>query len=267
MRNSYKFDSFLDRSGEAKRLETRALVGLDDFASNLKKIGLRKGMTVLEVGAGTGTRALELAKLVQTGRVVGIDTSRDLLKAAESLRRKSKRSNLKFCEANVLSSSSLRPLGKFDFIHVRLVIQHLADPLQALRNLKALLYGGGTIFLEETDRDWMSIYPSTSSWDAMYEKMKDGQKKKGGDPRSGRKLGHYLLAAGFRDVSVRMTPVYGDSRKTLEWVIDNAPSYLNFLSPRDVPKGKRILEEIKTNCISKQVFFFQTWFQATARKG
>jgi ubiquinone/menaquinone biosynthesis C-methylase UbiE len=264
--NSFIFDSLSEKDKEAERLEIRSKVRLTSLVPTLVSIGLTSDMKVLEVGVGTGTRAIELAKFLKNGSLVGIDVSNDLLKKTRQNLISSGLKNTSLTVADITSKSSLQGLGTFDFIHVRLLIQHLKKPVYALKNLNYLLKPGGKIFLEDTDRDWVNVVPSNKSWDKLYEKVKKGQKLRGGDPNCGRKLGFHLTQAGFTDVKVSLVPVYGENEQVEEWLNNYVPSFFIHLNEKDRTLGLKIVNEMKRYCSANPMFFFQTWFQAYGKK-
>jgi SAM-dependent methyltransferase len=263
--NSYEFDQFREKKREAKLLDHRAASNVESVVPTLKRAGLRVNMRVLEVGSGTGRRAVTIANFLSGGEIVGVDNSDELLKLAKKTLPAAKYKNLSFLKVDVLDGKRLASLGRFDFIHLRLVIQHLSRPIEVLRRLKFSLRAGGVLFIEDTDRDWMEVMPAPKKWPEIYAKMKAGQRKNG-DPNSGRKLGYYLDKAGLKDVSVALIPVCGGSKTTLNWVRNYAPSYINFLQIRDVAAAKRVLRDIEKKAKKGNVFFYQTWFQAHGRR-
>lgn len=175
-KNSYLFEKIKDSIKEISLLETRALRDKNSFVRHLRACGLKRNMRVLDVGSGTGHRAKILARFVRNGEVVGIDRSEKLLSEAQ-LNLKLK--NLIFKKIDFQSFSQLSGIGKFDFVYVRLVIQHLKDPESVLLNLKRIMKPGGIIFLEDTDRDWVSLVPDVVGWEDLYKKVKNGQEKRG----------------------------------------------------------------------------------------
>ena len=130
-KNSYQIDTFRNAHYEIGLLEKRADNKIEEMLPLLKTSGLTPENRVLEVGAGTGKRALEIAKFVEHGEVVGIDISESLLKSASENPANKNRKNLSFQSADIMSKESLSPLGKFDFVYIRLLLQHLNDPLMA----------------------------------------------------------------------------------------------------------------------------------------
>src|SRR5262249_2969562 len=146
---------------------------------------------------------------VTGGEVVGIDTSDTLLDEARKRSRAENVPNVRF-EKIEATSKSLET-ATFDFAYARLVVQHFSKPVSVFRNIRRILKPGGTFFIEDTDRDWMALHPAPKEWTQFYRKVKQGQKRQGGDPRSGRKLATHLAVAGFENISVSLVPVKGDN--------------------------------------------------------
>lgn len=102
-----------------------------------RRVGLRDGLRVVEVGCGTGNTACWVAEQVApNGSVVGIDVSADQVGQA---RRQAADRNLTNVEFHAADAYSPRlPEGSFDLAYCRLVLMHLtrpADALAAMRNL------------------------------------------------------------------------------------------------------------------------------------
>ena len=262
-KNSYRFDAFDDPSQEAARLKWRTDVNIERFIPTLREHGLNRNMRVLDVGSGTGHRALRLAHFLTAGSVVGIDNSADLLSQAGLIQSQAKRGNLEFRLADIYSRSSLAKLGRFDFIHLRLVMQHLPDTKRALRNLKLLLKPKGRIFLEDIDREWMTIYPCPPIWPKVYLAVQAGQAGSGGDPYSGRKLGFSLASAGFKDIKVQMTSLQGGNDLVSGWLENAAPTYLYYLNPSGQRSARKAFAELARLCKKGPIYYYQVWFQAS----
>jgi ubiquinone/menaquinone biosynthesis C-methylase UbiE len=265
-KNSYQFDNFRDTKNEARLLEVRANRDIGELIPALKRSGLTEKMRVLDLGSGTGRRSELISRFVRCGEVLGIDQSDELLDQAKARIKESKLDNISFEKADIMSYKSLRSLGKFDFVYIRLVIQHLKDPLKALANINQIMRPGGIIFLEDTDRDWVSVVPEIPAWEKMYRVIKDGQTKRGGDPRSGRKLGYYLATSGFTKLKLNMLPVCGSNSEVLNWLDNYVPSYLIHLDAKKAASANEILKKIRSKCLSEPMFFYQTWFQASGVK-
>jgi ubiquinone/menaquinone biosynthesis C-methylase UbiE len=259
-RNSYNFETFREAKLEAERLSFRARARIETLVPQLKSLGLTTDMQVMDVGSGTGIRSIEIAKYLKRGSLLGIDNSDKLLDIARSHQAECGVKNAEFKKIDIYSRDL--PSARFDLIYVRLVIQHLPDPVKAMKNLFRALKKGGILFLEETDRDWMMTYPTVPEWEETYSAVKSIQRKNGGDPNSGRKLGSYLSRAGFKKIEIKMIPVCGGKAEVQRWLTYYAPTFFNNLDLKKAARGCEVLKKISKLNQAEAVFFFQIWFQA-----
>ena len=92
---------------------------------------LRAGLDVLDLGCGPGTITLDLAARVAPGRVLGIDSSVDVIEQARS----SGDGRVAFQVGDVYSVDATD--GSFDVVHAHQVLQHLTDPIAAITEAAA----------------------------------------------------------------------------------------------------------------------------------
>ena len=263
-RNSYDIDNYLRAKEELKILETRSHARLENLLPQLREVGLKKNMNFLEVGSGTGTRSIAVAKYLTQGRVVGIDISESLLDHANKKILASGLKNLSLQKMD-LFELNFEP-DTFDFVYVRLVLQHLPNPVAALKNLHRVMRPGGFIFLEDTDRDWLTIFPTTKNWEKIYAEIKKAQIHRGGDSQCGRKLASFLNQSGFKEVEMNLVPVFGTGRIFSDWLKNYAPSFFNHFQSRELKEKIKVLEDLKKMHKKKPLYMHQVWFQAWGRK-
>ncbi|GAA2806719.1 methyltransferase domain-containing protein [Kitasatospora paracochleata] len=159
---------------------------------------LRPGQAVLDVGCGPGTITADLADLVgPSGRVIGVDSSAEVLAEARAHAAERGAANLAFEVADVYRL----PYGdgEFDVVHAHQVLQHLADPVAALRELRRVTAPGGVVAVRDADYAAMAWYPQPpelDEWLALYRRI---ARANGGEPDAGRRLLAWARAAGLTD--------------------------------------------------------------------
>ncbi|ADP78483.1 class I SAM-dependent methyltransferase [Pseudofrankia inefficax] len=160
---------------------------------------LRPGMTLLDVGAGPGTITVDLAERVAPGQVTAVEVSESVLELprAEAARRGAH--TITFAVADV---HALRfPDDSFDVVHAHQVLQHVADPVLALREMRRVCRPGGVVAVRDSsysDFDWTPRPPELDEWLDLYLRA---ARANGGEPDAGRHLAGWAREAGFTDVT------------------------------------------------------------------
>ncbi|CAN5904247.1 hypothetical protein BH23ACT2_BH23ACT2_22340 [soil metagenome] len=103
--------------------------------------------------------------------------------------------------------------GSFDRVFVCFVLEHLADPVEALTAPGTLLRPGGMITVIEGDHGSAFLYPdSTEARDAIRCQV-ELQRQAGGNALIGRQVYPLLVEADFADVQVSPRVVYVDASR------------------------------------------------------
>jgi ubiquinone/menaquinone biosynthesis C-methylase UbiE len=109
-----------------------------------QQLGLTTGWRCLDVGAGTGSVARQLAAHVgPTGSVLALDIDTRFLDPLAD-------DTLKVERADVTRDPL--PVGEFDLVHARLLLEHLPQRDRVVASLAAALRPGGWLLIE--DLDW-----------------------------------------------------------------------------------------------------------------
>lgn len=160
---------------------------------------LSAGMSLLDVGCGPGTITADLAERVAPGRVVALDESAKVLTEAEAVFAER---GLSTVETKTGDAYRLPfPDDTFDVVHAHQVLQHLGDPVAALREARRVCRPGGTVAVRDADYAamcWHRPDPALDDWLVTYRAT---ARANGGEPDAGRKLKSWALAAGFTDIS------------------------------------------------------------------
>lgn len=125
------------------------------LAASHRRLGevLRPGMTVLDVGGGTGAITAGIAEIVGAeGRVVGVDADESLIAEA---RRSHRRDGLTF---EVRDLYDLGFTSEFDVVASSRVLQWLAKPRDALDALIAACRPNGLVVV--LDYNWAKVAES-----------------------------------------------------------------------------------------------------------
>ena len=105
------------------------------------------------------------------------------------------------------------PDDTFDVVHAHQVLQHVADPVQALREMRRVCRPGGYVAARDSDYaafTWFPQLPELDEWLALYQRV---ARANGGEPDAGRRLLAWARAAGFTDVTATAsTWCFADTR-------------------------------------------------------
>lgn len=158
---------------------------------------LRETDSLLDIGAGPGTITADLAGLVDrvTATEVG-EKELDLSRATVAARGNT---NVDFSVQDVHALTF--PAGAFDVVHAHQVLQHVADPVQALREMARVAKPGGLVAARDGDYaafTWWPRLPELDEWLRLYSAA---ARANGGEPDAGRRLLSWARAAGLTDVT------------------------------------------------------------------
>ncbi len=139
-------------------LENSARLNLFPPKETFQKLGLREGMTVIDVGTGTGFYLPYLAEVVgEKGKVYGVDIEPKFLEYAQK-----KVSNLGLKNVELLlSEENFIPLpeSSVDFAFLIFVFHELLDPIKFLKNLKVLCRKEGKMVIIDWKKEPRDMGP------------------------------------------------------------------------------------------------------------
>lgn len=159
---------------------------------------LRPGQRLLDVGCGPGTITLDLAARVAPGHVIAIDRSPDVIAQAEAAQAEADAENVTFSVGDVYGLADTD--GTFDVVHAHQVLQHLSDPVRALREMRRVLRTGGLLAVRDGDCGaftWAPDDPHLDRWLELYLQVTE---ENAAEADAGRYLPGWARAAGFEQV-------------------------------------------------------------------
>jgi ubiquinone/menaquinone biosynthesis C-methylase UbiE len=167
---------------------------------------LRPGLEVLDIGCGPGTITLGLAERVAPGRVVGVDQAAEVItRAAESAEATEfpqvdggARADIVFSTGDVYALDFAD--ASFDVVHGHQLLQHLSDPVAALREMTRVLRSDGVLAVRDSDYAafaWAPLDPLLDRWLELYHQV---TRHNQAEPDAGRHLLGWAQQAGLRDI-------------------------------------------------------------------
>lgn len=196
--------------------DLRESTRLQDQASTLVELlhndtAFPPGSRVLEAGCGVGAQTVTLAAHSLGAEIIALDISAVSLEQARQKVAAAGFTNVQFQQGDIFDLP-FDPHA-FDHVFVCFVLEHLPNPVEALRHLKRLLKPGGTITVIEGDHGSAYFYPDSEAAHQAIACQVKLQAQAGGNALIGRQLFPLLTAAGFANCRVSPRMVYVDSSR------------------------------------------------------
>ena len=157
---------------------------------------LPPGTRLLEVGCGVGAVLAVLGQEFPGIQAAGVDLeARQLEFARGHLERAGVEADLREADALALPFAD----ASFDHVWMMWFLEHLPDPVAALREARRVLVPGGRITAIEVDYATCRAEPSTPAFESLVDAMVRGMAEAGWSD-AGTRLPGWLAEAGFREV-------------------------------------------------------------------
>ena len=176
---------------------------------------LGPGMSLLDAGCGPGTVTTGLARTVSPGNVVGLDAAPGVLEHARGHAQEERVDNVTFIAGDVYALDF--PEGAFDVVYANQLLQHLADPVRAISEMRRVLKPGGLLAVRDADYATMSPHPKFPEfldWNELYHRV---AYRNPAEPDAGRTLPAWVRAAGFLEVEIHPNVVAMDGEEARIW--------------------------------------------------
>ncbi|MFT0763399.1 methyltransferase domain-containing protein [Actinomyces sp. F1_1611] len=189
-------------------VRSHARRGIADSAAYLLP-SLGPGLRVLDVGCGPGSITRELAERFPGSQFVGVDREPAVLRTGDL-------PNLRFEVGDAYQLAF--PDASFDVVHAHQVLQHLGDPVAALREFRRVVRPGGIVAARDVDYEGLTWYPRLPELDRWLEIYLQIARQHGGEPAAARHLRAWFRAAGFTDLQVTGSVwTYASEEQVTNW--------------------------------------------------
>ncbi|MGL5353382.1 MAG: class I SAM-dependent methyltransferase [Clostridium sp.] len=188
---------------ELSRLEAQVKVGFEKEIRTLKLLGLCDNSKILEIGSGPGFVTEKLLSEFKSSFIVALEIDDTMLNIAKQRLRSFGSNRLAIIKGNVMNMQIKD--NTFDFVVVRLVYQHLSDPVKASKEILRVLKPGGKVIITDIDNGiWGVSEPEVNN------KLGEIQNSGGRDKYIGRKLLNILRKTGFVNLDFEAVVKHSD---------------------------------------------------------
>lgn len=171
--------------------------GSRDFLQRYAHI--KEGMTILDVGCGTGNMSLWMAEKVgPKGQVIGIDASTEQIEVSKARAKSMGLENIRFVHLDFSQIRSLDTL--FDIAYCRFILIHLTQPLEAIKLMTLVTRPGGAVVCEEPITNLHECLPEHAAFDHANKLTISLGRTKGVDYNIGTRLPELFAAAQLDDL-------------------------------------------------------------------
>lgn len=131
--------------------------------------------------------------------MTAVDAAEGVLANARAVAAERGLGNVEFAVADVHALDF--PDDSFDVVHAHQVLQHVGDPVQALREMRRVCRPGGVVAARDSDYGaftWFPERPALDGWLDLYHRV---ARANGGEPDAGRRLVSWARRAGFTEIT------------------------------------------------------------------
>lgn len=190
-------------SDEIERLGIQHRVWRPRMLDAWRRAGIGPGRCVLDVGAGPGYAAVDLAEIVgPTGKVIALERSASFLAALAERAARHEISNLEARAQDVCESGFGEAFA--DAAWCRWVLSFVAEPERTVGHIAAALKPGGVaVFHEYADYGTWRMMPPSPDLDRFRGLVVESWRDAGGEPDVAMLLPQWLEAEGLEVIEAR----------------------------------------------------------------
>lgn len=197
---SYKVDSISKvRDVEINRLKGQVELFWEKEFKHYLEFGLKDGMTILEIGSGPGFLTEKLLEALPNCFVYGVEIDDGLVEYSNNYLQQKDYDRFAIYQGSVTDLGNI--VKDCDFAITRLVLEHLPDPLKAVKEVyNSIKTKGKAVFIDNDFEMHLMTCPEVSKLRELYDAYCEARFSEGGNPKLGRQLPILLNKAGFTNI-------------------------------------------------------------------
>jgi ubiquinone/menaquinone biosynthesis C-methylase UbiE/acyl carrier protein len=198
---SYHLSTFsTSTKAEMKRLDSQIDLFWQKERIFYDKFNMGNNLHIIDLGCGTGYLIHKLSQEYPLSVFTGVEQDPLLVQAATS-RLQNNSSVVQIINSPI---EQFDPQSeRFDIAILRLVLEHVPDPLLVLNKIVSILKPEGRIIVIDNDFEYhLSTFPQIEELKELYKAYRESRMNDGGDPCIGRRLPDLLKQAGFSQIDL-----------------------------------------------------------------
>lgn len=209
-KNSYKISEIAENVDiEINRLKSQVELFWDVELKRYIEYGLRDGMKVVELGSGPGFVTEKLLNEFPNISITGIEIDPILVKYSKEYLIEKKFSRFEVIEGSIMKTGLEE--NSYDFAITRLVLEHLPDPINAVKEVLLILKPGGkAVFVDNDFQMHIMTYPDILELRELYDAYCEARFSEGGNPKIGRELPRILKEGGYSNINFDSISVHSE---------------------------------------------------------
>lgn len=196
-------------NNEVDRLKIQAQLGWDKEFRTLKWLGLKNGMSILDLGGGPGFYSEKLLESLPDSKVTIVDIDERMLKIAENRLSNSKCKNRIFFKRASAYKTGIKD-NTYDFVICRFIMQHLDNPMEAVKEIYRILKPGGIVAIIDSDSGLMGMSDPSFLIKSGRGFFQEIEKRARWNREIGRKLVKILKRSGYEDLDFETVTIHSD---------------------------------------------------------
>jgi ubiquinone/menaquinone biosynthesis C-methylase UbiE len=168
--------------------------------------------SIVEIGSGVGAQTEILRERFPKLKISCLDASKEqITRAQKHLAKDIKQGSVSLTLGN--ASNMPFPDDQFDGAFVTWFLEHVSDPVGILKEARRVMRRDAVIYVNEVLNHSFFVHPYSPATQQYWFAFNDHQWSLKGDPYVGAKLGNYLMAAGFANITTSFSYWHLDNRQ------------------------------------------------------